>query len=139
MTSYTELYGYTESVSARYGFYTDFYPYICRYGFLPKIYGFSKYTEFLGYGFFLQIRIFTKIIRIFEIYGFFSRYGFFLQIRIFTKIIRIFKIYGFFSRYGFFLHIRILYGFRQNYTDLYGFFIRIFFENYTDYTDFFSF
>ena len=97
-----------------YGFfkYTDFF---CRYGFLPKIYGFLKYTDF------------------FPDTDFFCRYGFL------PKIYGFLKYTDFFPDTDFFLHIRILYGFRQNYTDLYGFFIRIFFENYTDYTDFFHF
>ena len=116
VTSYTELYGYTESVSARYGFYTDFYPYICRYGFLPKIYGFSKYTEFLGYGFFLQIRIFTKNIRIFEIYGFFPdtdffcRYGFLPKLYGFLKYTDFFPDTDFFCIYG--IYKKLIYAYK---------------------------
>ena len=101
-----EIYGFFQDTDffCRYGFlpkiygflkYTDFFPdtdFFCRYGFLPKIYGFLKYTDF-----FFPIRIFfayTDFIRIStKLYGF---------IRIFyTDFFR--KLYGL---YGFFFILK---------------------------------
>ena len=118
VASYTDLYGYTESVPARYGFCTDFNPYICIYGFFRKLNGFCKYTEFLWYGFFAYTDFYQNYTDFSNIRIFFPDTDFFCIYGFLPKLYGFLKYTDFFPDTDFFLHIRIS-------TKLYGF-IRIF-------------